>query len=65
MGDGTDIQIQEEDWLPVVNSSRVPTPYINNNADLVLADFIDFEHGKWKENRAQATFIENDCSSNI
>lgn len=58
MGNGSQINVWGEAWLPGDSSCVVPTPNVNSPANLKVADLIDEDLGEWNVDASMSHFID-------
>ncbi|XP_074266278.1 uncharacterized protein LOC141588751 [Silene latifolia] len=62
VGNGQDIGIWDEAWLPGVSAGIVPTPNINADPGMHVADLIDAERACWNMEAVQTVLTDADAS---
>lgn len=62
VGNGLDIGVWEEAWLPGEGTSLVPTPNLNFDSELRVSDLIDTNVGAWNEETVREIFNEEEAA---
>jgi hypothetical protein len=62
IGDGRNISIRNDKWIPDGNNHLIPYLIETIHSDAVVADLIDMEHGVWKEDLVCCCFLPTDAS---
>jgi ribonuclease HI len=61
VGDGTSIKVRGDCWLPTPISYSVQSPCINLQEDILVAELIDQESGRWKCSLIEASFSKEEA----